>query len=275
MAKRYFPALERVNPFRKLDWRWQRAGHLVCQHRPFLPHRDDAATGRCMAYLRDRLRGADLHRQHHALDAAHAVYAGGGDRRVTLEARILAADSDEDIAAKVGLSPAAVGAFHDTFFDVRELVLRRASDWVTIRACGHTPGSLNVANRHVLLRLLGFFGGPHVLDLISPFLTDGFDLASDAVPAGVDPSLAKSIKLNLRLMLLPDTQETRRRFIRAGALLNGDAPSVEALTWVLDPLEGSDRQKQGSKPTATGAPSVSSDAVENVSHKQEVTAADL
>lgn len=257
MRKGYEPDRERVNPFRELDWRWRRAERLVSEGRPFLPRRDDAATGRCVAYLRDQKQRRDLARRHPDLHAAHTVWAADGDLRAALEARILAGQSDAEIAQAICMTPEGVGTFHDSFFDVRDLVAKRATDWLMIRACGHVPGNPAVESPRVLLRMLGLFAGPHVLDSAVPFLIGGFELASDAVPTGVEPALARSIKQTLRMMLLPDTDETRGRFVQASAMLAAGCEPTEVGDWVLDPPRKGRRPRGATtRPSRSGAAAV-------------------
>lgn len=249
MVRRFYPDWARIDPFCKPDWRWRRATRLVDEHRPYLPRRDDEATGRCMTYLRDRARGGDLGRRYPDLHSAHELHVAGGDNRLLVEARMLAGQSDNQIACLTGLTQGVVAAFHDSFYDVRDLVERKAGDWVAFQACGHTPGPA-VANREVLLRLFGYFSGPCILDLVVPFLTGGFDLSSDAVPSEMCPRLAQTMKLGLRLMLMPDTEETRNRITQSNAgLLAG-----QSLAAVLESLS-TPKKTRGGRPRSSTTPS--------------------
>src|SRR6516225_8380615 len=110
------------DPFKDPCWRWQRAGYLLDHNRQPLPDLDDAVTGeawlfrRALSCCRTDADREQLARDYPELFEAHAVYTGESLRRAELEARFLAGSDDLTVAGKMGLSPAAVAAFHDLFF---------------------------------------------------------------------------------------------------------------------------------------------------------------
>lgn len=227
-----------TSPFHRPSWRWDRANLLVASDRRVTGRHKEPGVVRCAAYLRDlrdastTRRRAGVERRHRALARAHAVHAAGGDARVVLEARLLAAQTDAEVAAVTGLDPAAVAAYESAFFAVRGPVAAGMTDWLLVSACGHRPGSPSVADPATLLRLLGCFCGPFVLERALPFLTAGHDVWGDRLPAGVDPELGRSIRRVLRLYLLPDTPDTRVRVMRAAAVViaaesRGEVADVE------------------------------------------------
>lgn len=229
-----------TSPFHRPSWRWDRASILVTSGRRIVGRDKEPGVVRCAAFLRD-LRAAStprkragVERRHPSLAAAYAVYEAGGDARVVLEARLLSGQSDAEVAIATGLDQAVVAAFEAAFFAVRGPVAAGMSDWLLMRACGHTPGSMSVASPAVLLRLLGYFCGPFDLEQALPFLTGGHDVWADHLPAGMDPELGRSIRRALRLYLLPDTPETRGRVLRAAAIViaaeaRGEVADVEGI----------------------------------------------
>lgn len=83
--------------------------------------------------------------------------------RWMIEARVLAGETDEEIAAKLGTAPEIITAYIDVFFDVREKLGNL--DYV----CGTVMGDAvtrGLQERHydLLWKMLGYTGGPHVLD---------------------------------------------------------------------------------------------------------------
>jgi hypothetical protein len=113
------------DPFQDPAWRWRRYGHLLDHGRHPSPSLDDDATREAWLFRRAQARcrtEADCERltaDYPALAEAHALYTGEPLKRWELEARVLAGDSDEVIAARCGLSAAAVAAYHATFYEVR------------------------------------------------------------------------------------------------------------------------------------------------------------
>lgn len=120
------------NPFQPVDLRWRRCHYLVRHGRRPSRDRDDHATFDGWRYLLDRRTCRDrrdqerLAQRHPAVAAAY--YLSRQTRlaeplkKAEVEARLLARQEDETIAARCGLSAAAVGAYHDLFFAVRDVL---------------------------------------------------------------------------------------------------------------------------------------------------------
>lgn len=99
-----------------------------------------------------------------ALFWAHSMWAADKQpTRWAIEARILAGESDQEIADKLGTEPAVIDAYANTFFDVREKL--KNTDYVVnvVMADAVTRG-LQERHYDLLWKLLGFRGGQHVLD---------------------------------------------------------------------------------------------------------------
>src|SRR5262249_13975675 len=114
------------DPFRRPERRWLRCLHLLDHGRRPDPRADDPQTGTAFQFLwaYQRCRDDDARRrvarQGPALAEAHAFFSSaGGMARAEVEARLLAGAGDDAVAARCGLSAAAVRWFHDVFFDVR------------------------------------------------------------------------------------------------------------------------------------------------------------
>src|SRR5262245_47093663 len=113
------------DPRKDPAWRWLRSGYLL-KHGQQLLSRDDDATRQAWLFRRalGRCRAEEdregLARNFPALADAHRRFTTDELlQRATLEARLLAGEGDDLIAAKCGMTTAAVQAFHDTFFAVR------------------------------------------------------------------------------------------------------------------------------------------------------------
>jgi hypothetical protein len=93
--------------------------------------------------------------------------------RWAIEARVLAGESDEQIADKVGTDVDVINAYINVFFDVREKL--NNIDYVTQVVMGDAV-TRGLQERHydLLWKMLGYRGGPHVLDAVlhrSPAVT--------------------------------------------------------------------------------------------------------
>ncbi len=113
------------NPFRPPDWRWQRAHDLVTAGRYYSRKRDDDETGVAVQYLREQLRSVTRHAREVTLQKfafvseAEALWNSATLRRLELESRILAGQSDVAAGDAMEAFAPTVQAYQDLFFDVR------------------------------------------------------------------------------------------------------------------------------------------------------------
>lgn len=124
-------------------------------------------------------------------------------QRVEVEARLLAGESVEVIAAKAGLTTAAVEAFAALFFAVADRI--EYSGYVlhvVIRL--YAPGS--ESDLGVQARLLGYTGGPHVLDAVLDSV-DRPGVRPDEDVSSEDRELRELTRLALGLRMAPVTAE--------------------------------------------------------------------
>lgn len=112
---------------------------------------------------------------------AHSIWSDEkAPTRWGIEARILAGESDDEIAEKLGTNPEIVGAYANTFFDVREK-LRHPDYIINVVLSDAVTRGLQERHYDLLWKLLGYKGGPHVLnaviqkfaDIARPDGTDG------------------------------------------------------------------------------------------------------
>ena len=117
----------RTGPFREPDRHWRRCQYLMEHGRQPIPDLDHAVV--CEAWrfanARNQCRTEaeldQLKQSFPAVADAHNFHVTAEPlRRDELEARLLAKETDEEIAAKIdGISPAGVGVYHELFFCVR------------------------------------------------------------------------------------------------------------------------------------------------------------
>jgi hypothetical protein len=99
------------------------------------------------------------------LYAAHYLHEHGGELRGEVEARLLAGQSPDEIVAFVALDAAAVDAFENCFFNVRDRL--DASDWVIGTLIGRSLArSFGPWSLTDFWKVLAYAGGPMVLDVV-------------------------------------------------------------------------------------------------------------
>lgn len=134
-------------------------------------------------------------------------------RRVEVEARILAGETVEAVAAKVGLPTATVAAYAALFYDVAgRLTYPSYVIHSVIRL--YMPG--NESDIGVQARLLAFTGGRHVLDAVLDAAHP--DARPDADVSAEDRELRKLTRLALGLRLTPVTRENAVTWARLNLL---------------------------------------------------------
>ena len=200
--------IQKYDPFRTPAWRHDRVTELIEREpRRGRPSRvrDDADI--CTYYnFRLILQRAStekvklaLYAENGPLCQAHDWYINGDhERRAILEARILARQSDGEIAQLVGLLPAAVAWYERIFFNVRDRLHARIWILKTIRGGERRrPLSCNdplsASERGQFFKLLAHFGGPVALDAAISGLSGGPVAQQDQVPNWFDDSQASRI----------------------------------------------------------------------------------
>lgn len=192
---------QKFNPFRTPDWRWERVLHLCDRH---------PTPGRCTKWDDDFIKQAREHLllwrrftpaqreqlfwKNPGLTYAIDIYEklNIGERTstaLTIEARLLANQSYDQIADEAGTLPAAIDWYEALFFNVRDHLKKR--DWIfsnvlapaMMRAkveAGDSDGFESFStfkNSEVAkpffdgsLKFFAYFGGPYLVDhLITGF----------------------------------------------------------------------------------------------------------
>jgi hypothetical protein len=159
----------RFDPARGVDQPWRDACLAVEQGRRVSKGRDPEPVVKAAGYLRalqscddDRERVAqrwpDLHR-------ARLLAEAGGPPAWEVQSWLLAGQGDEQVAGLCGLPARVVAAYEALFFNVRARLSAR--DWVLSRAIwGGHPLSMTMPDLGVVLRSIGYFGGPLVLEVM-------------------------------------------------------------------------------------------------------------
>jgi hypothetical protein len=175
-APLYFPDFAKVNPFRTLSWRWDRARRLAEEGQDYSLATDDRETGCALEYLQAS-RSCDTHAQRQKLaekmpeiHKAHEIHKQGGSLKWVLEAFLLTEETSETIGRRLGLPTAVVDWYEQLFFCVRDRLSAR--DWVVLVAIGMKFVRAEVTKEDVdlLLKWLAYAGGPLVLETYLPHL---------------------------------------------------------------------------------------------------------
>jgi hypothetical protein len=164
------------NPIPPVHRRWRIAELVARGFTPWAADRADPWVRRAVTYLQTPPAAGTGTEQLAAdladVDAALQIHKGEKLTRGTLEARILARLPVDQVAAACGLTVEAVQAYEALFFDVRShLAYPDYLIPVVIGAKLHygiTPEDVDVVLKHV-----GYVGGPVLLDWLVDFYTSG------------------------------------------------------------------------------------------------------
>jgi hypothetical protein len=165
--------LRREAPFRPVDWRWQMARLLREQSRRVSRRRDDEWVSLAkqfqtdLAACRDDWQLLDLAEKYPGVaDARHMREDNGAEcPRWEVEARLLAEDKPESIAARLALDPRAILAYEALFFNVQDRL--HAQSWIVHTVMGRSIyANLTERQFDLLWKMYGYFGGPFVLDAL-------------------------------------------------------------------------------------------------------------
>jgi len=163
----YDPAIDLRTPFRALDWRWWRASRICeARDRPH-PHDDDetkALVSLCRYQCVGRSRTPrQMYAGWEGIEAGIRLRDGDYLRRSEIEARILARQTDIEIAAKCGDNSEVVRWFEAIFFDVRRRL--HARDVILCHATG-LPGLAGYPGLTSLWKHVAYVAGVAVLEEI-------------------------------------------------------------------------------------------------------------
>lgn len=161
----------RSNPRRPVDWRWQRACHLLESGGSLVKHRDDSEI-KLAKEFRSAIQSATTENQHLAImDKWPALYEAWNlyqseedhETRYELEARLLARQTGEEISLKLAVTPETTALYESVFFHVTDRL--NVPGYVTHTVMGNAI-QRGLAQRHydLLWKMFGYWGGPLVLD---------------------------------------------------------------------------------------------------------------
>lgn len=202
-------------PFRPPDYRWQLAARLAAGER--VPKKwVDRWVRRAKQVLAARPGRAVKAPDLRAIEAARELAERGTYwQKVEVEARLLAAESAAAIAAKTGLTAAAVEAYAELFYAVADR-LKHPGYIIHQVIRLHSPGAETDIGTHV--RVYGLYGGPLVLDVtLAAVARPGGDAGADG--AGGHGRLHQRVRLSLGLRTTPWTQKNAMRWMRLYALM--------------------------------------------------------
>jgi hypothetical protein len=112
--------LDDFDPFALPTRKWDLANEIV-DDGPQRPDCDDPAVQAAVVFLEqiqaEKVTG--LPPEDSLLGAAHRIYQDGGALRWEIEARLVAGESDQQIAVRCDVPPDVIGRYEGTFFNVR------------------------------------------------------------------------------------------------------------------------------------------------------------
>lgn len=170
-SKRSLREEQLFNPLRGPTWRFERVLELVTHEPRALRCKsfDDGYVRTMREFMlaynprnkttRTRLF-IDYPGPYHAL-AIHQ--SPDPEIRLNIQCRILASQSDEQIAQRIGSTPEAICWYETVFYSVRERLENR--DWITRHVLGD-PAYRNVTNTELPMKLLAYGLGPVIVDFL-------------------------------------------------------------------------------------------------------------
>jgi hypothetical protein len=214
-----------LDPFVPPDWRHRRAAHLVAAGEAADHPRDDDWSRRAWRFqlalhgCKDEADRAALAREAPAAYEAYAYVRTAGPLQLAeVEARLLARQSDVEIASRLGLSAAAVAAYEAIFYCVRH---KLTSQHYVINVCigEKVHRGLTEGDRGLLLKLLGFLRGPVVLDQLLDYFANPPHLPDDLGRLTPESFDALAVKLRLQALIVSLTMPGDARCLRTAAMI--------------------------------------------------------
>ncbi len=211
------------NPFRPADWRWQRAKEIHEGEGPMASRRRDGLQGnkwirRAVDYLTaeaaatsDAQRVALADGYTDIFWAVWAWQAQANPQRHSIEAHLLARETNYEIGYRCGVAPSVVEAYEALFFNVREKLHHRQY----ILNCVMGPAihrGLSEREYDLLWKLYGYFLGPYIVDALeSKFSNPVWCGTPEAVGAAVLDDAIGTLKLKAAIAAktVPVNQHTQ------------------------------------------------------------------
>jgi hypothetical protein len=169
-------AYQQHDPIRSPRWRFNRVEDIARNNRAPSRVQDDAQIREGVRFVRawDRVKTEDdrdaLLQSAMGLFYAYELHEHEDpDVRFVVEARILAGQSDEQIASLNGALPETIYWYEALFYNVRDRLL--AHDYIVVRI--HKQAHENESSHDIKIKQIGFFGGPVVLNDLLQGFADG------------------------------------------------------------------------------------------------------
>ena len=156
--------LARHDPFLPPHWRWLRALRLAEKASHRLKGVNDPAIPPVIEFLLARRKANyKVTPMYAALEAALALHEDDSPRQWEVRARLLAGQSDDEIAVRCKLQPSVVEWYATLFYDIRPRL--EATDWLVANVLrfGGTAGFRN-SDVGPFWAFLALSGGPIALD---------------------------------------------------------------------------------------------------------------
>jgi hypothetical protein len=159
----------RSDPFAPPEWRWLYACQVHEQIRTSRRRRSDPDWLQPLLALTEAVNPIGRKKRTESVSpelfVAYRLFEAGGPTRWELEARILARQSNEDIAAAMGLGASVVSDFELNFFNVRNRL--SAGDFILLEIVGYLPfAGIREGDFRTLWRYYGFAAGPKMLEIV-------------------------------------------------------------------------------------------------------------
>jgi len=193
------------NPRRPVNWRWERARDIAEGGVPLSRKYDDVWVRKALQFrLADREATLELDRLYlvdrmpDVFWAYELAFNGDADRgnsmRSEIEARILSRESVNDIAYRCATSPEVITAYEKLFFNVLDRIDRLA--YITHQVFTAAAfQSIHERDYDLLWKMFGYFGGPHVLDvLITTFQSVPHPTRSDEVTGFIQDTAMNALR---------------------------------------------------------------------------------
>lgn len=233
----FYEKMHRHDPHRTPDQGWKEARRIVEEGRRVSGPRDGPEVITAARYLRAMAgcrgeRGRDgIRRRNPDLHGALTVARTGGLAAAEIQARILAGQSDDEIAARCGVSAGAVGWYEKLFYETRGSL--QAHDWIVIRAIGPVfPRADPVPDLGAVWRSSGYHAGPLALEaVLAVSKNEPFPPSIQPTSSPEDLRFAERLRKSTRFMLdatlLPLDVDPRFLFRLHLKLIAGRAPARE------------------------------------------------
>jgi len=210
-----------ANPAHPADWRWQRAVVRVETKSRRQLRADDEWVRRATRYLRKLRKGFDRAvRLDPDLAAAQQLAGRHSLNRCEIEARILARQPANEVAAKCRLATCAIEVYEKLFFDVRDRL--DTPSWITHQVLGpKTWQPLERDDIEWVWKGLGYQYGAEVLDELTTAVPQN-DLLQWGLDAYELPhsTLDNGLKFLISARRLPFVEEMSRSERRSLARLH-------------------------------------------------------